>query len=325
MGAIFGAVALNLTTGRAYMPPDIRVVAQVMTGAYIGCMITRDEARKFPKVIGPYITVMVTLFVLNIVTGVIFYQLTDLDLLTALFCATPGGMSDTPLIAMDMGADGATVAVMQFVRMIFGLAVLPSIIMISDHMIEGDGAKIPAELPSVIAEHTEPLPRASLIAFLPTLGIALLAGLFGKWTGIPAGTLTATLIVVMALKIADKAPPMPMWLRRVAQVISGCCIGCGITMSQILSLRQMILPAIILLVGYTAACIGMGFVISKVFGMELKEAMLALSPAGATEMALIAADLGVHSTNLVVLQICRLLGVVIIFPQIFALIMRFFA
>lgn len=37
-------------------------------------------------------------------------------------------------------------------------------------------------------------------------------------------------------------------------------------------------------------------------------------------MALIAADLGVHSTNLVVLQICRLLGVTVLFPQIFALL-----
>ena len=48
--------------------------------------------------------------------------------------------------------------------------------------------------------------------------------------------------------------------------------------------------------------------------------MLSLSPAGATEMALIAADLGVHSTNLVVLQICRLLAVRVIVPQILALL-----
>ena len=48
--------------------------------------------------------------------------------------------------------------------------------------------------------------------------------------------------------------------------------------------------------------------------------MLTLSPAGATEIALIAADLGVESTDLVVLQICRLVGVTLIFPQIFHVI-----
>ena len=40
-------------------------------------------------------------------------------------------------------------------------------------------------------------------------------------------------------------------------------------------------------------------------------------------MALIAADLGVESTNLVVLQICRLVGVMLIFPQIFNLVVIF--
>ena len=38
-------------------------------------------------------------------------------------------------------------------------------------------------------------------------------------------------------------------------------------------------------------------------------------------MALIAADFGLeNSTNLVVLQICRLVGVLVIFPQIFQVI-----
>ena len=48
--------------------------------------------------------------------------------------------------------------------------------------------------------------------------------------------------------------------------------------------------------------------------------MLCLSPEGATEMALIAADLGVHSANLVVLQMCRLLSVMAFFPQIFTVL-----
>lgn len=94
---------------------------------------------------------------------------------------------------------------------------------------------------------------------------------------------------------------MPMWVRRLAQVVSGCCIGAGITRDQIFQLRQLILPALVLIAGYILVCVGMGRAISRAFRMDLKESMLSLSPAGATEMALIAADLGVHSTNLVVL------------------------
>ena len=86
-----------------------------------------------------------------------------------------------------------------------------------------------------------------------------------------------------------------MWVRRLAQVVSGCCIGAGITRDQIFQLRQLILPALVLIAGYILVCVGMGRAISRAFRMDLKESMLSLSPAGATEMALIAADLGVHS------------------------------
>ena len=264
VGAILGAVLVNLTTGQAYIWPQTRVVAQVLTGAYIGCLVTTEDLRRLPRVIRPYL------------------------------------------------------AVMQFVRMVFGMACLPSIIVLADRKIEGD-QMVPEE-----GQGTHSLERkkahVSLRKFLPTFAVALAAGILGKLSGVPAGTLSASLIAVIVLKFAGSAPPMPMWVRRLAQVVSGCCIGAGITRDQIFQLRQLILPALVLIAGYILVCVGMGRAISRAFRMDLKESMLSLSPAGATEMALIAADLGVHSTNLVVLQICRLLGVTVIFPQIFALL-----
>ena len=89
-------------------------------------------------------------------------------------------------------------------------------------------------------------------------------------------------------------------------------------------MRQMILPAVLLCLGYIVCCIGVGYIMSKLFHIELRESMLTLSPAGATEMALIAADLGVESANLVVLQLCRLVGVMVLFPHIFRLIVTVF-
>ena len=105
VGAIIGAAALNIATGQAFIYPQTRVVAQAMTGAYIGCMMTREDVRHLPRLIRPYLVVLVSLLALNLAMAAVFYRTTDLDLLTCLFCAAPGGMSDTPLIAMDRGAD----------------------------------------------------------------------------------------------------------------------------------------------------------------------------------------------------------------------------
>lgn len=321
VGAIVGVVALNLATGQAYIYPQTRVLAQVLTGAYIGCLVTREDLRRLPGVIRPYLAVMATFLALNLAVGFFIWRFTDLDLLTALFCAAPGGMTDTPLIAMDMGADASMVAVMQFVRMVFGMACLPSVILLADRRLEGE--ETPGGETGEKQASGKKGPTASLRRFLPTFTLALGAGILGKLSGIPAGALSAALIAVIALKFAGSAPPMPMWVRRLAQVVSGCCIGAGITREQIFQVRQLVLPALVMILGYIVVCVGMGWVIARLFHMDPKEAMLSLSPAGATEMALIAADLGVHSTNLVVLQICRLLGVTVMFPQVFALICRF--
>lgn len=318
VGAILGAAILNVTTGQAFIYSQARVAAQALTGAYIGCMMTREDVRHLPRLIRPYLLVLTSLLALDLVMSAIFFHITDLDLLTCLFCAAPGGMSDTPLIAMDMGADSSIVAVMQFVRMIFGMGCLPTVIMLSDRLIEPEAAKALED--RSVQGRAKGKARPTLRGFLPTMCAALAAAVLGKLSGIPAGALSAALIVTAALKLSGKCPGMPMWLRRVAQVVSGCCIGSSIRREQLLQMRQLIAPAVLLCLGYMACCVGMGLVVSRLCHIPPREAMLTLSPAGATEMALIAADLEVESADLVVLQICRLVGVTLIFPQIFGLI-----
>lgn len=323
VGAILGAALLNIATGRAFIYPQTRVLAQALIGAYIGCMMTREDVRRLPRLIGPYLFVLASLFGLNLAMAAVFFLTTDLDPLTCLFCAAPGGMSDTPLIAMDMGADGSVVAVMQFVRMIFGMGCLPTIILLSDRLLEPEAARELKGREVGRGRTASVREKPTLPDFLPAMVLAVAAAVLGRWSGIPAGALSAALIVTAVLKLSGKCPGMPMWLRRAAQVISGCCIGSGITREQVLAMKQLALPAVALCLGYMACCVGMGLLLSSCFRIQLREAMLTLSPAGATEMALIAADLGVESTNLVVLQICRLVGVSLIFPQLFHLIVIF--
>lgn len=322
VGAIIGAASLNLITQQAFIYTQTRVLAQSLTGAYIGCMMTREDVRHLPRLLRPYLVVIASLLILNLTMATLIYHTTDFDLLTSLFCSAPGGISDIPLIAMDMGADASAVAVMQFVRSIFGMACLPSIIVLSDRIIEPKTTYGLSERSG--SENTPAKPKPTLRGFLPTFACALAAGILGKLSGFPAGTMSAALVVSSALKLSSKTSGMPMWLRRAAQVISGCCIGAGLTRAQALQIGQLFLPALALCLGYIICCVGVGFLLHKLFHIRLREAMLAMSPAGATEMALIAADLGVESADLVVLQICRLVGVNLMFPHIFNLIVRLF-
>lgn len=230
-------------------------------------------------------------------------------------CAVPGGMSDTPIIAADMGGNGGKVAVMQFSRLLAGIGLFSSLILtvtknekISQQEMQvrkmSDGSKKPS-------------------AFVLTAVVAAVCGIIGKWSGVPVGALLFALIGVIALKLLFDKAYLPIWMKRAAQVLSGCYIGSSVTLQDVLELKELIPAVILLLLGYTAACLVIGSIISRPCGMSRRESMLAATPAGASDMALISADLGVQSPYLIVLQVVRMLVVISVFPQIIHLLVHF--
>ena len=68
-----------------------------------------------------------------------------------------------------------------------------------------------------------------------------------------------------------------------------------------------------------------GKVMEKWFQIPLREGMLMLTPAGASDMALISADIGVNSPRLILVQIYRLLVATAVFPQFCLLVSHLFS
>ena len=326
VGAIIAVSFLSIFTSFADIPTDAKVCAQIITGAYIGSSITKDDVKKLPEIFGPYLMVMGTFLVLNMLMGFIIYFVSPLDLLTALLCAMPGGISDTPLIAMDMGADVPKVALLQFVRMVFGISTLPLIISFVNKLFSNHEAKNSSAAP--IENKSKPAAKSSAKvdkAVWITLAISAVCGILGNMAPVSAGALIFSMASAIALKMLYPKAHLPLWFRRIAQILSGCVIGCRIKRSDVLDLKYLIVPAVLLVLGYIINCILTGVLLNKMFGMSKLEGMLSASPAGATEMALIAADLGVTSPNLIVLQLGRLIGVVALFPQVIGLVVAVFS
>lgn len=342
VGAIFAVSLLSVATSHALMPLSAKTAAQIITGAYIGSTIQKRDLLHLPRIIGPYLVMMTGFFVLNVLSGLLIHLVSPLDLLTALLCAMPGGVSDTPLIALDMGADAAKVAVLQFVRMVFGIGALPLLIVVVDRVIykrpqtaaaSPQTAAPQADLsqvdhPPQTSSPPAPAPRRqsagkppnAAAALTVTLLVATVGGLLGRWSGVPAGAMAFSMLFTVGFKMLYTETYLPLWCRRVAQVLSGCCIGSQMTYNDVLEIRYLLLPAFILVVGYFAYCVVMGYLLHRCFKTPGVEAMLSVAPAGATEMALISADMGVNSPDLIVLQLCRLFGVMTVFPQLINLL-----
>ena len=89
-----------------------------------------------------------------------------------------------------------------------------------------------------------------------------------------------------------------------------------------MELRYLILPAVILLVLYFGNCFFMGWLIPKFTHLTRAEAMHIATPAGASDMALIASDLGVDNPDVSFIQIIRMITVVTVFPHIINLVVH---
>jgi len=325
VGAILVVTILSISTDMAVMPAKSKLLAQIITGTYVGAGIKKKDLMHLPYIIKPYLTMMAIFMVLNIVMGFIIHAITPMDMITSMLCALPGGVSDTPLIAMDMGADVPKVTVVQFSRMLFGIAVMPMILSSINNKLE---KKNNAAYSDAAENTAAPAPEKSenqavkndIGPMLFTFGVGAVSGIIGDILPVTAGPLIFSMIAVTVFKMVYEKAYLPLWFRRVAQVVSGCVIGCRIKHDDIIELKYVIIPAILLLTAYVINCILTGHLLHKLYGMQRLEAMLSVSPAGATEMALIAADLGIKSPDLIVLQVCRLMGVMTVFPQVISFI-----
>lgn len=310
IGSVAATMALNLTTTLAYMPQLARRAAQICAGAFIACSVRREDLRALAKNWRAPLALLGCLLVLNLAAGTVLYALSDLDPVTCLMCAVPGGITDIPMIAGDMGGDQAIVLTAQFMRLILGLAVFPLAAARAEHgettsgeeRVETDGR------------------RGGLLDFTLTCLFATVGGLAAKAAGIPAGTLIGALLGTLLWGLVSGRQYMPRPARRITQCLAGAYIGCSVGWES-LHLMGRCAPGLAAVGAmYVAGCLLIARLLSGCCGLGRRAALLAAMPAGASDVALIASDMKVSVPEVALLQLIRMVAVVTVFPQVIYLL-----
>ncbi|MDR1586929.1 MAG: AbrB family transcriptional regulator [Treponema sp.] len=329
IGAMLGSALLSIFSGTAYMPSYTRILVQVVAGALIGCTVEKSDIRRLPKIVKPTLVVVAILFVLNLSVGFLIHLIGPIDLITALMCVIPGGVTDTPIIAADMGADTPKVALAQLARYIMGVGFFPPMIIAWDNMYarmearrkkSGRGAENEAVPGAAGAAVNSAKRQKSAVkspwAFACTMAAALGAGILGDMSGIPAGTLLFAIIAVVVLKLVFDFAWFPQPVKKITLLVSGCYIGSAISMNDVRGFKELALPIVIIVSCYIGNCFITGKILGKISGFSRKEGMLIATPAGATDIALSSADMGIENTDVIIIQIFRSIIAITVFPQI---------
>ncbi|WP_044894101.1 AbrB family transcriptional regulator [Bacillus alveayuensis] len=104
------------------------IFAQISVGMSMGNKMTIEDLKMGGKFGWVYFLLTLFLITISFGCGYVFAKLTNLSLPTAILSLAPGGLVEMVLTAESVGGDPAIVSSLQFVRLLFIILVVPSIL-----------------------------------------------------------------------------------------------------------------------------------------------------------------------------------------------------
>lgn len=315
MGGIIFVGFFNIFFEIAFCPKWMNLVLQVLSGLVIGVNIRSDYLKQLKKILLPMVFILFGLLLNNLFVGTVLFFTTRLDLATSLISSIPGGITESALAATQFGADVPTVAIMQLSRLVGSLLVFPLII---KYLTRNEKA-----LNEGIEKEIE-VKQFSTSDFLLSLLVATLCGAIGYFIpGLPTPLLVCSIIGVAFFNIKTSKAVCPKNFKKMVQVLAGLYVGVRISMDTVIGLKTLIIPVCILLLGYFVVHTSIGLLTSRIFHQDRGKMLFCTIPAGASDIALVASDMGYNSPDIAVFQMVRLLSCIIIFPSIIKIYMFF--
>lgn len=325
VGVMLVFATMQVLTNRIWAPVGTKEIAQVIAGSFIGASLSAADLKRLPKLWKAFVTIISGLILLNIVIGFVLTKVSDLSLVTALFASIPGGMGTIPIISEDYGAEPVVVTVMQFMRMVMGIGVFPSLVVkLNQHLnTVQDQTAHPTNGQNTLTTATRSSQRPALNSLFALIIASLFAWLISQVVT-SLNLMVLALIGMAILNLTVGVKPLPIAYRRVAQVLSGWYVGTSFHSEQLSVLMDLLIPVLTLIPMFLLGCLILGYLVHKFQKMPLTDSMLSAIPAGASDVVLILGDLNIKNSDIVVLQVLRVIVVTSLFPQIAAIVAYWF-
>lgn len=320
-GAVFGHVAgfplpyllgpllFAATAALSGLPMQImpygRECGQIVVGLGIGLRFTPAVA--FATVGLLPAMMLSTLLIMLSTTGAAFLmqRLARCDRTTAFFSTAAAGIIEMAVIAAQRGADSSIVAVAHLIRVTLIVATVPFLVSIF-------GAQGHVQATDIAFAH-EALPLIGLLLFSATLAyfIAPLR-IPNTWLMVP--------VILGAIVAGFGLGPftIPRFLLTVAQVVIGTWIGSRFRRDVIGRLPRVTVSAVVVTFYLILAGLAVAWLITALTGMSFTTAVLAVAPAGITEMVLTATAMHLDAATVTAFQITRIATVMTTIPFTFA-------
>ena len=290
IGALFAVAIFNIVTDRAFLPTSFKFITQVATGTFIGSKFRTEDVKMLRKVIIPGMVMVVLMIAFSFILSFIMSHFLGIDYMTSFFATAPGGIMDISLIAYDFKANTSQVALLQLIRLISVISFVPF------------------------------FTNKSEKSLTFTLIIGIIGGIIGYFSHLPAGTMSFAMAFVAFFNVKTQKAYMPLPLRKIIQTFGGALIGARVTLADVVALKTLVLPIILIIVGFCLMNVLVGFFLYKTTKFSLSTALLSASPGGMSDISLMAEDLGANGPQVASMQFLRAIFIVGVYPLIIKLL-----
>ncbi len=333
LGALLVVSVLSILGYDLPFPSNpITLVSKLILGCYLGLMVDRTTLRQLKKVVIPAGIVSSWMLILSLVSGYILYRVSHLSIETAFLGSTAGGIAEMAILGFAFHADTVTITVLQLFRVLLFLVAMPIVARWKVRKASEKGGTAHKEGPlDTIPLHPDPETdragnhcRGNPICFSTVLLLlaTLSGGFLGKYLGIPAGDMLGAMFGVgIANTLYGSLPPVPPLLRSYARIAIGIAMAQQLTPETLERLSTLILPIALLGALMVASGLLLSRFIQRLTGWDTGTCLLVSSPAGITQMSIIAEEVGADPLVVSVLHTARLLSILTILPFVFKLIL----
>ena len=313
LGALFLVALFNICSNKAFLPNYFKFITQIATGTFIGSKFRSEDIKMLKKVIVPGMVMVVLMIAFSFLLSYLMSTFLGIDNLTSFFATAPGGIMDISLIAYDFKANTSQVALLQLIRLISVISFVP---FFTKKCYERNIKKSVNSEQEIENKKEKKFEIKSEKSFLFTIIVGIIGGIIGYFSHLPAGTMSCSMALVAYFNVKTHKAYMPLTLRKIIQSFGGALIGAKVTLSDVIALKDLILPIILIVIGFCLMNVFVGFFLYKTTKFSLSTALLSASPGGMSDISLMAEDLGANGPQVASMQFLRAIFIVGIYPII---------
>lgn len=292
LGSLVPTALGSILGVEVFAPKRGRKLGQLIVGTSIGLSLTVAAvgmiATWFPIML---LTSLVSILVTALLC-VPFSRVSRVNIPTAFFSLTPGGLAEMARTGAKEGAQREAVAFSQTIRVTLLVCVLPSLLLTFG---------IDGGLPQLSDRSVLPIEKLSLVFAASFLCVYLVRFTGANNTWMIGGLLGSGLLAASGL-IEGK---VPYALFAFGQFMIGISIGARFKRESLIHLPRVCATAALFVIGMTTMLFGYAVLVHVATGIDLSSMTLAASPGGLAEMALTAQVLHLNTALITSFHVVR--------------------